>query len=118
MPLCPADCGQWFNTDRSVNSHLNQARSCKWFRNYQKSAAIDNFAAQLDQEDLGEEFMARENDGSDMLPEISDEQAGELLKEFEEEQDLFYFVHAEEEAVLGQAGPGPLTQVHRDSLAN
>ena len=60
MPLCPADCGRWFDHDRSLNSHLNQAHSCMWYRSHQKSTAIENFTAQLDQQDLGEEFMERE----------------------------------------------------------
>lgn len=116
MPLCPANCGRWFETDKGLNSHLSQSKSCQWFRSYQKSAAIENFAAQLDQQDLGDEFMARHID-EDLPPKISDGEAGELLREFEEEQDLFYFVEAEPVA-LGEAGPGPSTQARRDTLAN
>jgi hypothetical protein len=119
MPLCPADCGCWFDHDRSLNSHLNQARSCMWYRSHQKSATIENFTAQLDQQDLGEEFMEREI-GGNISPEISDGEAGELLQEIEEENDLFYFVHMnnDEPVALGQAGPGPSTQAHQDSLAD
>lgn len=116
MPLCPADCGRWFESDKGLNSHLSQSNSCQWFRSYQKSAAIETFAAQLDQQDLGDEFMARDM-VEDLPPEITDGEAGELLREFEEEQDLFYFVEAEPVA-HGEAGPGPSTQARRDSLAN
>ena len=120
MPHCPADCGRWFDHDRGLNSHLNQARSCMWYRSYQKTAAIESFATQLDKEDLGEEFMAREiGDAGDQLPpEISDREAGELLQEIEEENDIFSFVPMEEDVLVGQAGPGPATQAHRASLAN
>lgn len=120
MITCPADCGRWFDTDRALNSHLNQARSCLWYRSFQKSAAVDKFTAQLEQEDLGEEFMARDISGDrDLRPEISNDEAGELLQEFQEEHDVFYFVPIQEEpAPLGQAGPGPSTQAYRDSLAN
>jgi hypothetical protein len=124
MPLCPADCGRWFETDRSLNSHLNQAQSCKWYRSYQKSAAIESFTTQLDQEALGDEYMEREIsdtalDIGDTTPEIADDEAGEILREFEEEHDIFHFVHVEQnQAALGEAGPGPSTQAHRDSLAD
>ncbi|KAF9040331.1 hypothetical protein BDP27DRAFT_1244635 [Rhodocollybia butyracea] len=95
MPLCPADCGRWFDFDRGLNSHLNQSRSCAWYRSAQKLAAINNFTAQLDQEDL-------EIHGADPPAEISNGEAGELLQEIEEEHDIFYFIPLEEPP-LGQA---------------
>lgn len=48
---------------------------------------------------------------------MNDEQAGELLQEFEEDNDAFHFVHVEDEPQIGEAGPGPSTQARRDSMA-
>ena len=62
---------------------------------FQKTAALENFAAQLEEEDLGEDWMEREIEGP-TAPEITDEQAGEVLQEFEEDHDMFHFVQVED----------------------
>lgn len=91
MPLCPASCGRQFETDRGLNQHLNSSASCSWYRTYQKTAAMENFAAQLEEKELGEDWMQQDIDGA-QAPEITDEQAGELLQEFEEDHDIFHFI--------------------------
>jgi hypothetical protein len=117
MPLCPADCGRQFETDRGLNQHLNNSVSCSWYRTYQKTAAIENFTAQLDEEELGEDWMQREIDG-EQPAEITNEQAGELLQEFEEDNDVFHFVRVDDPPEIGEAGPGPATQAHHEQMAD
>lgn len=118
MPLCPASgCGRLFTTDRGLTQHLNNSSSCSWYRTYQKTAAIENFSAHLEEEDLGEDWMEREIEDPPAL-EITDEEAGEQLQEYQEDNDIFYFVRVEDLPAIGEAGPGPVTQAHRERMAD
>lgn len=112
--VCPANCGKMFQTAQALNSHITQARNCSWYRTFEKSAALDHLNSAVVQEDLGDELMQRESEGDLSL---DSEQAAELLQEFEEEHDPFHFVPLEGDSAIGEAGPGPSTQAHRDRMA-
>lgn len=106
-----------FSTDQGLNSHLSQARSCAWYRNFQKTTALEQFNSAVEQEDLSIDLMQRapETEGCE---DLDAEQVGELLQEYEEDNDIFHFVHLEEQSANGVAGPGPSTQANRDRMAD
>ncbi|KAJ3818974.1 hypothetical protein F5880DRAFT_1510524 [Lentinula raphanica] len=88
--------------------HLSQARSCRWYRQYEKTTALDNVL----QTELDERAsMAREEE--DLLLPM---ESADLLQELEEENDLFHFIRLEREPVIGEAGPGPSTSSQRNTL--
>ncbi|KAJ3832814.1 hypothetical protein F5878DRAFT_666227 [Lentinula raphanica] len=88
--------------------HLSQARSCQWYRQYEKTTALDNVL----QTELDERAsMAREEE--DLLLPM---ESADLLQELEEENDLFHFIRLEREPVIGEAGPGPSTSSQRNTL--
>ncbi|KAJ3965372.1 hypothetical protein EV361DRAFT_810815 [Lentinula raphanica] len=81
---CPTHCGKVFNTQKALNMHLSQARSCRWYRQYEKTAALDNvIQTELDVR----ASMAREEEDL-LLP----TESADLLQELEEENDIFHFI--------------------------
>lgn len=114
--FCPADCGKNFDTAKGLNSHLSQARSCMWYRAFEKSNPAQFLSAPIVQDDGGEELMQRDGEENGTLG-LNDEQAGEFLQEMEEDNNVFHFVHLEGDPQVGEAGPGPSTQAHRDCMA-
>lgn len=97
-----------FDTKKGLNSHLAQARSCKWYWTYQKTSALDHLNEPIVQDDLGLEHMRMDTGDPDM----DGKQVGEMLQEFKEDNDIFHFVCVEAEEVepqIGVAGPGPST---------
>ncbi|KAE9397184.1 hypothetical protein BT96DRAFT_996024 [Gymnopus androsaceus JB14] len=110
---CPANCGCVFDTTKSLNSHLSQSQKCAWYQEYEKTAALDKLLQmEIQEEQLGGEFMQRQDEYQEELG----EQAAEILQEFEEENDIFHFVHLEEEEEIGEAGSGPITKEYRSKL--
>lgn len=102
-----------------MNSHLTQAVSCQWYRQYSKTPAeyLDDAVEQFDLNDEGDvEANVLEGRSGDM--EMAGEGVGELLQELEEENDVFHFVRLDEVLPMGEAGPGPSTQAHRDRMAD
>lgn len=108
--LCPAGCGRFFNTSQGRENHLTQSRSCSWWRVYEKSAALDKVQGVVEEEDLpGAAYMVREGEDHGEYN-GEDQQAGDVLQEYKEENDIFHFAPLIPE--IGEAGPGPSTQTN------
>lgn len=106
--LCPAGCGRAFDTSQGRESHLTQSRSCSWWQTFQKSSALDKvLQADVEEEALGAEYMMRQDEHGELLGEL----AGDLLQEYEEDNNIFHFVDLD--PLIGQAGPGPSTEANR-----
>lgn len=118
--LCPANCGRSFASDRAINSHLTQAVSCQWYRQFSKTPVehLDDTVEQFDLDDEEGTETIRSSSGELGESSIDGEGAGEMLQELEEENDVFHFVRLDEALPMGEAGPGPSTQAHRDRMAD
>ncbi|KAJ3816286.1 hypothetical protein EV361DRAFT_813345, partial [Lentinula raphanica] len=82
---CPTHCGRVFDTQKALNMHLSQAKSCKWYRQFEKTAALDTVLQTEMEENTS---MVREEEP--LLP----AETADLLQELEEENDLFHFLGA------------------------
>ncbi|KAJ3964293.1 hypothetical protein EV361DRAFT_979394 [Lentinula raphanica] len=88
--------------------HLSQARSCRWYRQFEKTAALDN-VLQTEIDEMASMARAEE----DLLLPV---ESADFLQELEEENDLFHFIHLDREPEVGEAGPGPSTVSQRNTL--
>ncbi|KAE9389338.1 hypothetical protein BT96DRAFT_1070394 [Gymnopus androsaceus JB14] len=116
---CPAGCGKVFGTSQARNSHITQAVSCSWYRTYEKTAALENIlrsSLTVVHNELGDEYMQREAEGDAVSGAVSSDEAGEALREFEEDNDIFHFVPLDRQLEIGEPGPGPSTQAFQQRL--
>jgi len=126
---CPA-CSKFFSTTRGRDSHLLQAKSCKWFCQGKLREDLlkddqDNAPADLDVFDAEEQTQLHQGgeapmqwqedldfswDNSNWPDPSDDEGGGDMVVTAEEDlnRDEFCFLQA-------QAGPGPQTQENRST---
>ncbi|KAL1672287.1 hypothetical protein EV122DRAFT_224985, partial [Schizophyllum commune] len=92
---CPA-CGTYFDTITRKNQHIRQSPNCAWYR-----------------EDIAAQWTARQDPLDDFIEDISQLQL--------DDRDLFQLVPPTdfeppaEHVAIGQPGPGPRTQAHRQA---
>ncbi|KAK1220794.1 hypothetical protein PQX77_016416, partial [Marasmius sp. AFHP31] len=89
--ICPS-CHRFFDTEKSRNSHLHQARTCKGWLAYSKTRAVEEPSD-----------MPLDEPGSHL------EDFEAVAHEYEEANDLFHWMDAGMDVGLGEAGPGPAT---------
>ncbi|KAK7020726.1 hypothetical protein VNI00_017626 [Paramarasmius palmivorus] len=107
--ICPAQCGRFFQSKKGLSMHLSQARSCQWYRSFEKSTNFDLLHQPVQIEDLY----------NGQLPIEDIQQAAQQSYAAEEDNDIFHFVRAippVEDVEIGEAGPGPSTSANQSRL--
>jgi hypothetical protein len=115
--VCPAECGRFFLTAQGRENHLTQSHTCSWYRIAQESkkpGEPDGMKVNMDETIEVDDYQVEQ-----YRAQLEEEEriAGDLLQEYEEENDIFHFVPLIEPEPqvpeVGEAGPGPSTQSKR-----
>jgi hypothetical protein len=98
---CDANCGRYFNSIKSKNSHLTSARSCSW---YQKARLRDLGVNDMEDE-VAPDLQVHQDVGDQEWLEYDPQQDPDVDMEFGPYGDELHFLPTEPKEILDESEP-------------